>query len=208
MNPAELDAVTVDGYGTLVELDRPVERLAEALERRAIHRSPEDVGTAFRTEVAYYSEHKTEGADATSLADLRTRCAEVFTRALELPGLDFADDFVAALVFRPLPGVETALERLRAHGLALAVVSNWDVGLHEHLAALRLDHFFATVVTSAEIGAAKPDPAVLQAALERLGVTPGRTAHVGDEADDEAGAAAAGMRFVPAPLRDWIGTWR
>jgi FMN hydrolase / 5-amino-6-(5-phospho-D-ribitylamino)uracil phosphatase len=47
----------------------------------------------------------------------------------------------------------------------------------------------------------KPDPAPFLAALERLGVEPGRTVHVGDHPPhDEAGARGAGMRFEPAPL--------
>jgi putative hydrolase of the HAD superfamily len=207
VTPAGLDAVTIDAYGTLVELDRPVERLREALAARGIERASDQVAAAFHAEVAYYTEHKTEGADAASLADLRARCARVFVDVLGLPELDFAADFLAAVVFRPLSGVPAALERLRAHGLALAVVSNWDIGLHEHLAALELAPFFAAVVTSAEAGAEKPDPALFRTALARLGVAPGRALHVGDAGADEQGAAAAGMRFAPAPLATWVRTW-
>jgi putative hydrolase of the HAD superfamily len=207
VNPAELDAVTLDAYGTLVELDRPVERLRDALAAHGVQRPGDEVAAAFRREVAYYAEHKTEGGDAASLADLRERCARVFTQALRLDGLDFTDPFVAALVFRPLPGVPGALERLRARGLALAVVSNWDVGLHEHLRTLELGRYFATVVTSAEVGAAKPDPAVFRVALDRLGISPSRTLHVGDDGADEAGASAAGIRFAPTPLAERVGEW-
>jgi putative hydrolase of the HAD superfamily len=56
------------------------------------------------------------------------------------------------------------------------------------------------VVTSAEAGAPKPDPAVFLCALERLGIRPERALHVGDSEPDQAGARAAGMRFAPAPL--------
>ncbi len=95
-------------------------------------------------------------------------------------------------------GALAAVERFAAQGLALAVVSNWDVGLHEKLGSLASR--FACVVTSAEVGAAKPDPAVFLAALERLGVAASRALHVGDEPGDEDGARAAGMRFRWAPL--------
>jgi putative hydrolase of the HAD superfamily len=200
VTPSELDAVTIDGYGTLVELDRPVERLRAALAARRVERSEEAVRAALAAEVAYYRDHKTEGRDDDSLADLRRRCANVFAEAAGAAELELTDDFVRSLVFMPLPGVRPALARLRAHGLALAVVSNWDVGLHEHLDALGLAPFFATVVTSAEVGFEKPDPEVFRVALERLGVAPGRAVHVGDNAVDEQGAKAAGMRFVAAPL--------
>jgi putative hydrolase of the HAD superfamily len=196
---AELDAVTVDAYGTLVELDRPVERLRELLAARGIARDEEVVRDAFHAEVAYYSAHKVEGRDPDSLADLRERCAGVFAEAAGAAGLE-RDEFMRALVFAELPGARVGLARLRAHGLALAVVSNWDVGLHDHLDALGLTPYFATVVTSAEVGAEKPDPAIFRAALDRLGVAPERSLHVGDHAFDEDGAAGAGMHFAPVPL--------
>jgi putative hydrolase of the HAD superfamily len=56
------------------------------------------------------------------------------------------------------------------------------------------------IVSSAEAGAAKPDPAAFLVALERLGVPPERALHVGDGDTDRDGAAAAGLAFEPAPL--------
>jgi HAD superfamily hydrolase (TIGR01509 family) len=109
-------------------------------------------------------------------------------------------DFMGALVFAELPGARDTLVRLRAHGLALAVVSNWDVGLLRYLETLELAPFFATVVTSAEVGAEKPEPAIFREALDRIGVAPDRALHVGDHAADEEGAAAAGMHYARAPL--------
>ena len=44
-------------------------------------------------------------------------------------------------------------------GLRLVVVSNWDVSLHEVLARTGLTPLLDGAVTSAEVGAAKPDPA-------------------------------------------------
>ena len=69
---------------------------------------------------------------------------------------------------------------------------------------LELEGLFDAVVTSAEAGAAKPDPAVFLLALARLGVPPAHAAHVGDSEADEEGARAAGLRFVPAPLADAV----
>jgi FMN phosphatase YigB (HAD superfamily) len=196
----DLDAVTIDAYGTLVELIDPVPALQAALAERGVHRNPEQVKAAFRAEVAYYRPRSVEGRDSESLAALRRDCAGVFLReaGAELDPGEFASPFVEALVFRPVPGALAEVERLAAQGLALAVVSNWDIGLHEQLGPLASR--FQCVVTSAEVGAPKPDPAVFLAALERLGVAPGRALHVGDEQTDEDGARAAGMRFRRAPL--------
>ena len=107
-----------------------------------------------------------------------------------------------ALEFEELPGATDACRALAAAGLRLAVVSNWDVGLHDHLASLGLDRLVDTVVTSAEAGAPKPAPQVFELALARLGATAARTVHVGDAEADAEGARAAGLGFEPAPLAD------
>jgi putative hydrolase of the HAD superfamily len=52
-------------------------------------------------------------------------------------------------------------------------------------------------VTSAEVGAAKPDPRVFERALAVAGVEPGEALHVGDKVDNDLeGAAAAGVRGI------------
>jgi len=193
---AEIDAVTIDAYGTLLELRDPVSALTRILpgyDRDAIEH-------AFRAEVEHYVVHSLHGRDPASLARLYAECAGVFNETL---GSSVApEDYVAALhaEYGLLPGVEDALTRLRALGLELAVVANWDYGLPEHLERLGLAGHFTAIVTSAATGAAKPDPRPFLAALERLGVAPERALHVGDSADDEEGARAAGMRFAPVPL--------
>ena len=108
---------------------------------------------------------------------------------------------MAAIVFELEPGARETVRRLQLRGLALCVVSNWDVGLEAQLAGLGL-HLPA--VTSAEAGAPKPDPAIFRLALDRIGAEPERALHVGDSPEDEAGARAAGMRFVPAPLESLL----
>ena len=199
---SDLDAVTVDAMGTLVELHEPVERLARALRDRGVKCSRENVAEAFRTEVDYYLAHKLSATDSASLADLRRECARVFLDAAgaDLDPAEFSPAFVEAMVFRPLDGVVAALERLRTAGLSLACVSDWDIGLREQLAQVGLDHLFDVVLTSAEAGAPKPEPALFLEALSRLRVQPGRAVHVGDGDTDRDGAGAAGLAFEPVPL--------
>jgi putative hydrolase of the HAD superfamily len=77
----------------------------------------------------------------------------------------------------------------------VAVVSNWDVSLGAVLD--RLGVSVDAVVASAAVGAAKPDPAIFAAALDRLGVAPADAVHVGDSLEhDVAGARASGLRAV------------
>jgi putative hydrolase of the HAD superfamily len=200
-----LDAVTLDAYGTLVELDDHVGRLQAELAAAGVEREEHAVAEAFAREVEHYQRHKCEARDAGSLAELRRDCAAVFAGALGAD-LDFTDALVRAIVFRPLPGVLDALAALRARGLALAVVSNWDCSLGERLREAGID--LDVTVSCAEAGAAKPDPAIFRLALERLGVQAARTLHVGDTAEDEEGARAAGLQFAPAPLPEVVAAWR
>ncbi len=199
-----VEAVTIDAYGTLVTLRDPVPSLRKALAARGADRSLADVQRAFHAEVAYYVPRSHEGRDEAALALLRRDCARVFLEAAgaDIAPEEFAPAFVEALVFEAVAGATAACRALAEAGLRLAVVSNWDVGLHDHLARLGLTAIVHEVVTSAEAGAPKPDPAVFRLALERVGVRPDHAVHVGDAPADEEGARAAGLRFEPAPLAD------
>src|SRR5207302_1849468 len=81
--------------------------------------------------------------------------------ALDALGADldpaaFAPAFVGALEFEAVPGAVEAVSELTRLGVRLAVVSNWDVALAEHLERIGLARRFEAVVTSAEAGAPKP----------------------------------------------------
>ena len=211
MRFADIDAVTVDAYGTLLTLVDPLPALQAALATRGSDRSRAEVKAAFLAEVAHYKPRSLRGGDAASLAALRLECVEVFlATAGALDSIEpagFVDAFVAALVFEALPGAVASLEDLHRRGIALAMVSNWDCALPEHVERLGLCHLFRTVVASAVAGFEKPDPRIFRVALERLGVEPARALHIGDEPNDEAGAAAAGMRFAGAPLSTAFAGW-
>jgi putative hydrolase of the HAD superfamily len=205
LTAADLDAVTIDAFGTLVGLRDPLDALDRALRARGVRRTCEEIAAAFAEEGRYYRDRSYEGADEASLALLRRDCAAVFLDALgaELDPEEFAPAYVACLEFEPMPGAPEAVAELARLGLRLAVVANWDVALPGYLEELGLAGYFVTVVTSGEAGVAKPDPRIFELALERLGgVPPSRALHVGDSEADELGARAAGMAFAPAPLAD------
>jgi HAD superfamily hydrolase (TIGR01509 family) len=89
-----------------------------------------------------------------------------------------------------------SLERLRALGLELAVVANWDLSLQRMLGEAGLAPYFRIVVHAAR----KPAPDGLLRALGKLQVSPARALHIGDDDADRDAAAAAGMEFAPAPV--------
>ena len=190
----------LDAFGTLVELQPPAPRLRRLLEAEGLAVSEERAAAGFTAEISYYLAHHLDGVDRRSLDDLRDRCATALMGALELPGLDHATArraMLGALEFEPYPDAIEALGTLRRAGHALAVVSNWDCSLPDWLGTSGLLELVDGVVTSAEVGAAKPDPAVFERALELVGVGPERAVHVGDSVEaDVRGARAAGIRAV------------
>jgi nicotinate-nucleotide--dimethylbenzimidazole phosphoribosyltransferase len=122
--------------------------------------------------------------------------------------LDIGDTLVAEaaagtptahLVAQPLPGVLDALRAL--HGrVRLGAVTNTSVmrepEVRSILAGAGLDELLEVVVTSADVGVAKPDPLPVKVALDRMAAEPHRALYVGDRATDCDAALAAGVGFV------------
>jgi putative hydrolase of the HAD superfamily len=90
-----------------------------------------------------------------------------------------------------------ALER-GLPGVRFGIITNGDLAFQTaKLEALGIEERFAHVITSGELGIAKPDPRIFAAAADRLGVRIQECAYVGDRlATDAIGAARAGMRGV------------
>src|SRR5689334_25067008 len=89
-----VQAVLLDGMGTLVRLEPPAPRLAAAL--------GVDLATAeraFRAEVAYYLEHQLDASDTAGLVDLRRRCADVLADAAGVPRDGALDALMESLQF-------------------------------------------------------------------------------------------------------------
>ena len=202
-----IEAVLLDAYGTLLDLPDPVPRLGALLAAAGHPHPPERVAAALRDEIAFYGAHHDRGRDDASLAALRRDCAQVLARGLggdAPPPERLAPLLVDSLRFTLFPDVIPALDALRAAGLRLAVVSNWDCSLPAVLRDLGLAGRFGAVAVSATAGAAKPDPAIFHFALEGLGVPPLAALHCGDlPGNDCAGARRAGVRAV---LLDRAGT--
>jgi putative hydrolase of the HAD superfamily len=191
-------ALLLDALGTLVRLEPPAPRLRAELKRRTGRDVGEDATQrAFAAEIAYYVDHHTEGRDAASLEDLRDRCAAVLGGELGLEGPAVRDAMLASLSFRAFPDAPPTLRDLRARGMRLVVASNWDCSLPAALESAGLLELVDGVASSAEAGAAKPHPAVLERALLLAGAGPAEAMHVGDSPEtDLPAASAAGVRGV------------
>lgn len=100
-----------------------------------------------------------------------------------------------------------ALDRLRAAGFRLGVVSNSDGRAEEALVAAGLRTCFEVVVDSQLVGFEKPDPRIFHLALKQMGVRPDEAMYVGDIYEvDVVGARRAGMSVVLVdPLSNHTG---
>jgi putative hydrolase of the HAD superfamily len=198
-------AILLDALGTLLELQPPAPGLRRELaERFEVLVDRADAERAIGAEIAFYRQSFDEGRDQRSLALLRERCAAVLRDALPAAARDalpaapvLVEALLASLRFRVYPDVRPALERLRARGTRLVVVSNWDVSLHDRLRELGLSPMLDGAITSAEVGARKPSPVIFEEALRLAGVSAGDAIHVGDNLkEDVRGARAAGVESL------------
>ncbi|MFG1819780.1 HAD-IA family hydrolase [Kribbella sp. NPDC049174] len=108
------------------------------------------------------------------------------------------DRMHADLDFRP--GIREWISAARAVGLMVAIASSsprpWVRGHLERVDAIEL---FDEIVTGDEVATHKPDPAIYELALRRLGVPGAEAIAVEDTAHGVAAAQAAGMFAVAIP---------
>ena len=100
--------------------------------------------------------------------------------------------------WRPVPGAVDLLQRLRAAGAAIAIVTNNIVReQRQKLSACGMATYVDALVTSEEVGMTKPSPAIFHVALDRVGGSPDSAVMLGDAwTTDIDGARAAGIRAV------------
>jgi putative hydrolase of the HAD superfamily len=191
-------AVLLDAMGTLVTFGDPAPALRAAVRRRlGVDVGLEAAGAAMREEIAYYRGRIMDARDAASLARVRRACGAIVARSLGLADVEAATAaLLEAIAWEPYPEAAGVLAALRARGIRIGVVSNWDAGLPEVLARTGLDGA-DTVLASAAEGVAKPGPELLRRALARLDVPAASALHAGDSVrEDVAAAQAAGVRPV------------
>ena len=207
MNPLlpDVDAVVLDVGGVLL-LPHP-EPVAAAL---AIVDVAVDVSAGVR---AHYAGVRALD-EGPSPAEANRRYLEAYVRALGVADdtVDLAADVLHTLwagpspdLWRlPVPGSLEGLRRLGETGRQLAIVSNSDGTVEGLLTAQQICQVgvghgvpVCAIVDSAIVGAAKPDPRIFHALVERAGIVPERAAYVGDTVRyDVLGARAAGLHPV------------
>ncbi len=202
-----LRAVSFDAAGTLFHPVRSIGELyAEVAARHDIHVAPEILHARFRR--AFHA------APPLAFPDLPTNerrdrerrwwhaiVSEVFSglagERFEAYFADLFAFFATTAAWRVDPDAPPLLETLRARGLRILVVSNFDARVRAVLTALELAPLIDQITISSEAGAAKPDPRIFATALAEARCAPHEVLHVGDTArEDLAAARAAGVRVV------------
>jgi HAD superfamily hydrolase (TIGR01509 family) len=98
-----------------------------------------------------------------------------------------------------LPGAVAAVERLgRRWPLGLASSSPRRL-IDTVLAAVGIAQWFQVSVSTEEVGAGKPSPAVYQTVVGRLGVDPGQAIAIEDSSNGLRSAASAGLGVLAVP---------
>ena len=124
---------------------------------------------------------------------------EAYLHVLRESGLTGADaaalypKLVDPASWTPYPDTSAALNGLRGAGIKTSVVSNIAFDLRPALAAIgtAADEY----VLSFEV-AVKPNPAIFDIALRRLGVEPADALMIGDSEEADGGARAVGCAFA------------
>ena len=202
-----LGAVTLDAAGTLFEPAEPIGvTYAQIARRHGIVVAADAVERGFADAFAAAPPLAFPDATPATLADderawwssvVRAALGAEPTPAFAACFAELYEHYARPAAWCMFADVPDALRALRARGLRLAVVSNFDRRLDGLVAGLGLAPLLDAIVPSTRAGAAKPAPEIFHVALRALGVPAVAALHAGDGVTaDVAGARAAGLGAV------------
>lgn len=185
LNPRRLRGVLLDVDGTLIDSNMAHARAwAASLRDAGFERSPEEIfGLIGMGGDKLVPELTGEDGEGEMGKQLTQGWVEHFQTLI--PQLE------------PTRGARALLEGLRARGLRVVLATSGEAEVvdklleHAGLADLDLDR-----VSSSDVESSKPDPDLIQAGLERLGLPPEAALMVGDTPYDAEAARKAGVPCV------------
>lgn len=196
------DAVSLDVGGVLVVPEHGL--IASALN---------SVGAAYNRSKFFESHYMSMAAvdraqsdpeDFTDYLDALLEYVEV-PRDQHLIAKTAASNFLGTPIWtQPVPGSRVGLQAIADAGIPIAITSNSDSTVEDHLRRLEWVQVgdgpgvsVVTVTDSGVLGVAKPDPKMFLTSADALGLAPERILHVGDAYTyDVVGALNAGMQAV------------
>lgn len=206
--PTTIRAVTFDVTNTLMHCPRLGEIYSEVLGRHGVQVEPAEAARLVRLvwqELACVADPARDRftSHPEGPPGWWKRFLERVCEHLEVPppsrfaAAELFARFARADSWEVYPDVMDTFAALRARGLRLGVISNWDPRLPDVLDGLGLTPSLDAVVYSSAVGAEKPDRRIFESALRSLGVEAGEALHVGDgRLEDVEGAQAVGMHSL------------
>jgi 2-haloacid dehalogenase len=188
----DIRACVFDAYGTLFDVHSAVARLrarigapADALSQ--LWRSKQLEYTWLRAVMGRHADFWQVTGDALDYALARTGTDPAVREPLMQAYLSLA-------AYPEVPGV---LRRLRAGGLATAILSNGEPGMLQAGArSAGIEDLLDAILSVEDVGIFKPHSKVYQLAVDRLALPPDQIAFQSSNAWDVNGAAAFGLRAV------------
>ncbi len=211
-----LEVVFLDAAGTLFEVRGSVgEIYSSVAQRYGVDSSPREIE---RTFTAIFRRRSLESVWPGSEEDRLARekrwwfelVQEVFADMMPAVTLEMFFEEVFEIFrtersWRLYPDTLPSLEKLRAAGYRLGIISNFDSRLRDLLVALGIGSVFEHVAISWEVGVAKPDPKIYRSALDAMNISATEAVHIGDSIrDDYIGATEAGLQAI---LLDRLGVY-
>jgi 2-haloacid dehalogenase len=189
----DIDTISFDCYGTLIDWERGIAGAVSSLFMRADRTLLVPAVLSIYAEV----EARAEQPPYRSYRDVQALCmlgiAQNFGLQLEAGEENRLSDSIAR--WPPFSDSVECLARLKQR-YRLAVLSNVDRDLFEATQDA-LGRPFDVVLTAGDIGSYKPDPANFRRLIDELGVPPGRILHAAQSRyHDIAPARALGMHTV------------
>lgn len=203
--------IYLDAVGTLFGVRDSVGKIySEVASKYGVHCQPELLDKYFYTAFKNSPACIFPGVPAADIPDCeyqwwREINRQTFTAAGAFEQFDDFDVFFKYLyryfttpaAWKLYTDVVPALTAWQRSGVQLAVLSNFDSRLYAVLTALELDRYFSTVTISTEVSAAKPQPEIFAAALNKYQCQPQSAWHIGDSLEEDyLGAGNAGLTAI------------
>ncbi len=195
----EVRALVFDQYGTIVDMQGGLtEAVTPFLKSKGWDGNPHQFVTWWRR--THFENSMIDSLCARGHTPYREIGHRAVSHVMDRAGISYSQDEVAWLVGRiielkPFPDVVTALERMKAAGLGLHILSNGDPDMLE-MAAPHIGFPFDSRISVAAAGYFKPAWQTYAKAEESIGLCRSSLLFVANHTFDCVGAKSYGMRTV------------
>jgi putative hydrolase of the HAD superfamily len=184
INPDSIKVFLFDAAGVLFEKNLAV---GEALEN--------ELGLSKEAQLPIWNElHRKLSSGKLSVKDFFNKLSELF----DIEPENIRDVFVQSFEdsFKPMPGMEELLAKLKSKGNKLAVLSDTTPLFNESRKKFDIYKYFDKVFLSYEIGALKPDSKMYETVIKDYKLEPSDFLFIDDQEKNVLAARQLGMQAV------------